>query len=156
MKQRRFLPYLIFLLITYLVAGLSSVFVVQGLPAYEKVLKPPLTPPSILFPIVWSILYFLMSVAAARVWNSSQTDRLEAAILYAEQLMLNGLWSLWFFGAQLYLLALVWLVLLVAMVVLMASTFYKIDRLSGLIQIPYLLWCLFAGYLNFGVWLLNR
>ena len=156
MKSKKWLPYILFLLITLAVGGLSAIFVMKGMPAYEELAKPPLTPPSILFPIAWSILYVLMGLGAARVWIASPRDRRNAITIYGVQLIINFLWSLWFFTLQLRLFAFFWLLLMIAAIILMIRAFYKLDRPAAWLQIPYLLWSVFAAYLNFGVWLLNR
>lgn len=155
MYMKKFLPYAVFLLLTFAVGGLSSLAVTRGLPVYEQLVKPPLTPPSLVFPIVWSILYFLMAVGAARVWRTHSPARGKAMARYAVQLVLNFGWSIWFFGLHAHFFAFVWLLALIAAIGWMMQAFYPIDRAASWMQVPYLLWCLFAAYLNFGIWILN-
>lgn len=150
------LPYVVFILLTLAVGGLSSLAVAAGMPVYAQLVKPPLTPPSLLFPIAWTLLYILMAVGAAQVWNSASGRRQDALTLYFVQLALNALWSVWFFALQARLFAFFWLLALIAAIVRMIRSFSQINRIAGRLQIPYLLWCSFAAYLNFGVWLLNR
>ena len=149
--------YGIFLLITGAVGGLSALLTNMGMESYKAAAKPPLTPPDIVFPIVWSILYTLMAISAARVWltdNSRLKNR--AMIVYALQLFFNFFWSILFFNFQAYGLAFLWIIGLWILILLMIIRFYNIDKLAGLLQIPYLIWVTFAGYLNYMVWMLNR
>ncbi len=146
-----------FLLITGAVGGLSALLTNMGMDSYKEAVKPPLTPPDIVFPIVWTILYTLMAISAARVWltnNSRMKNR--AMIVYALQLFFNFFWSILFFNFQAYGLAFIWLIGLWILIALMIVRFYSIDKPAGLLQIPYLLWVTFAGYLNYMVWMLNR
>ena len=137
---------------------LSGIFSREGTDFYEaNVQKPALTPPGILFPIVWAILYALMGISAARVAASEGgIHRSRGLNLFVVQLMLNFFWSLIFFNAQAYGLALLWLLAMWVLIVAMIQQFWKADKPAALLQIPYLLWVTFAAYLNFGVWRLNR
>ncbi len=138
------------------IGGISSFAVSKGLPFYEQLTKPPLSPPNWLFPVVWTALYILMGIGAARVWNKGAPARTAPLILFSLQLLFNALWTVWFFGVGAYLSAFLWLILLIVLIILMIRSFLEVDPLAGKIQIPYLCWCLFAAYLNFGIWLLNR
>lgn len=122
----------------------------------ETALQPPLSPPAILFPIVWTLLYALMGIGAARVSMTSESPvRCKGLNLFIVQLIVNFFWSLIFFNAQAYGFAFLWLILLLVLVVWMTITFWKTDSLAAGLQITYILWLLFAAYLNFGVWKLN-
>lgn len=149
--------YGIFLLITGAVGGLSALLTNMGMESYKAAEKPPLTPPDIVFPIVWSILFTLMAISAARVWltdNSRMRNR--SMLLYALQLFFNFVWSVLFFNLEAYGFAFLWLIVLWVLILLMIIQFYKSDKIAGLLQIPYLLWVSFAGYLNYMVWMLNK
>lgn len=149
--------YGIFLLITGAVGGASALLTNMGMESYKAAQKPVLTPPDIVFPIVWSILFTLMAISAARVWltdNSRMRNR--SMLIYGLQLFFNFLWSVLFFNFQAYGFAVLWLIALWALILLMIIQFYKSDKLAGLLQIPYLLWVSFALYLNFMVWTLNK
>lgn len=123
----------------------------------ETARQPPLSPPAMVFPIVWGLLYALMGVGAARVDLSSASARRQNALhLFWIQLVINFFWSLIFFNAQAYGFATIWLALLWALAVWMTLLFYSNDKAAGLLQIPYLLWLTFAMYLCTGVWLLNK
>ncbi len=156
MKGKHYRPYLLLILIALAVGALSSIFTIHGMPAYAQLAKPSFTPPPIVFPIVWNILYVLMGIGAARVWNTSAPERPQALFLFGAQLIVNFFWSVLFFGMQLHFLAFLWLLLLLVIVGGMLWFFYRADRLAGLLQIPYLLWCVFAAVLNLCIWLLNH
>jgi len=123
----------------------------------ESALQSPLSPPAIVFPIVWTVLYALMGVCAARISLSTQSPQLILClILFITQLIVNFFWSLIFFNAGAYGFALIWLILLWVLVLWMILSFRKVDPLAALLQIPYLLWLTFAAYLNYAVWMLNK
>lgn len=114
---------------------------------YKSFNKPVLSPPAIIFPIVWTILYFLMGLGNYLTENKSK--------YYKLQLIANLLWPLIFFRLNWYLGAFFELIFLILLVVLMLKDFYKIKKEAFYLNIPYLLWLLFALYLNLGVYLLN-
>lgn len=157
MKKRGWKAYLIFIFLAEAVGLLSGLITADATSVYaETVAKPPLSPPAIVFPIVWTVLYALMGIGAARVWNSPETaDKKQSVNLFVAQLTVNFFWSLIFFNAQAFGFALIWIVLLWVLVLLMILSFRKVDRIAALLQIPYFLWVTFAAYLNYGVWLLN-
>lgn len=115
---------------------------------YQDLNKPPLSPLGITFPVVWTILYIIMGYSFYKQNEQNKT-------IYYTQLIVNGLWSIIFFVFKWYLLATIWIIILIILVIIMIKNFYKENKLSGLINIPYLLWLLFALYLSFGVYLLN-
>lgn len=123
----------------------------------QMAIKPPLSPPGWLFPVVWTILYALMGIGAGLVsGQGSSEDRNRGLNLMVAQLIVNFFWPLLFFNAQAYGLALLWILLLLVLVVWMALEFRKVSALAAPLQIPYIIWLLFATYLNAAVWLLNR
>ena len=122
----------------------------------NTVLQPPLSPPAIVFPIVWGILYALMGIGAASVSLAPESrERNRAMNIFVAQLIVNFFWSLIFFNLMAYGIALVWLGLLWVLILWMIFAFWKTDRLAAWLQLPYLLWVSFAAYLNWGVWVLN-
>lgn len=145
------------ILVAEAVGALSGFLTREGMKLFtDAVAQPPLSPPPLLFPIVWSILYALMGYGSARIWLSTPSpDRSRALNLYAIQLVVNFFWSLIFFNAQAFGFAFFWLLLLWGLVLLMILAFDKIDPLSAKLQVPYLIWLTFAAYLNLGVWYLN-
>lgn len=137
-------------------AGLISSLVSMGkMEEYSALKQPPLSPPGWLFPVVWTILFVLMGVSAARVYLNSSEDFPFALKLYVLQLVLNVLWTPLYFALNLRLAAFVLLVLLLIAVVYMTYEFYKTDRTAAYLQIPYIVWLVFAGYLNLATFILN-
>ena len=137
--------------------GLSALITRGDMDLYSQIVRPELSPPGWIFPVVWSILYLLMGISLYLVWNSNTTynDKRRAYIFFGVQLFLNFIWSPIFFGAQRFLLAFIVLVLLWLFTLGMILSFYKISKPAGLLQIPYLLWLTFAGYLNLAIYILN-
>ena len=138
------------------VGGLASLLS-GGMGSYRVLNQPPLSPPGWVFPVVWTVLYLLMGEASYRVLVSGKDmDRIRSAFkIYGVQLALNFIWPLIFFGAQMYLLAFLVLIALWVAIFLTLRQFSNLDETAGNLLIPYLLWVTFAGYLNFGVYLLN-
>ncbi len=157
MKKTNWKPYVIWIAITEAVGALSGFLSMEGSRSFsETAVQPPLSPPAILFPIVWTILYALMGIGAARVSQTPPSrERSQGLNLFIAQLIVNFFWSLIFFNDRAYGFAFIWLLLLMALVILMIWSFWKIDKTAALLQIPYMLWLLFAAYLNAGVWYLN-
>lgn len=156
--KRNWKAYAVWILIAETVGFLSGWLSREGMRVYsETVTQPPLSPPMWLFPVVWVILYALMGISAAIIWLSPESDtRRRGLNLFVAQLVVNFFWSLIFFNLQAFGLAFLWLVLLLGLVAWMTVTFYQVKPLAAWLQIPYLLWLMFAAYLNFGVWALNR
>ncbi len=138
------------------VGGLGALFS-GGMTDYGAMNKPPLSPPGWIFPVVWSILYLLMGYASYLIWISDapQSEKRKALLLYGAQLAANFIWPLIFFGAEMYLLALIWLVVLWLLIFFTIRAFSKINERAGDLLIPYILWVTFAAYLNLGIYLLN-
>lgn len=133
-------------------AGILSALLTGGsMRQYADMYKPPLAPPGWVFPIVWTILYILMGVAAWRVYESQGRDRRLALSLYGNQLLLNIVWPLLFFELKVYFFAFAWLLLLWLLIYLTMRQFLLIDRRAGLLLVPYLIWVTFAGYLNLAI-----
>ena len=149
--------YAFWIVLAEAVGALSGWLSKNGMKAYsETVVQPPLSPPSWLFPIVWTILFALMGIGAARVSLAPRSKQRSLALnLFVIQLIVNFFWSPIFFNAQAFGTAFLWLVLLWTMVLGMILVFRRVDKRAGNIQIPYLLWLTFAAYLNLGVWYLN-
>lgn len=149
--------YLFWVLLTEAVGALAGWLTREGTGDYRNVIvKPPLSPPGVVFPIVWSILYALMGIGAAGIClEPDSTQRHRALNVFVAQLIVNFFWSLIFFNARAYGFALLWLLLLWVLVLWMILAFAKVDKRAALLQIPYLLWVTFAAYLNWGVWRLN-
>ena len=139
------------------VGALSSMITGGGMEVFASVNKPPLSPPAWLFPVVWTILYTLMGISSYLILTSgAEVGEIQNALsVYAYQLTVNFLWPTFFFNFQWYFFAFLWLILLIFLVVAMIREFYKISKTAAYLNIPYLVWLLFAGYLNFAIWWLN-
>ena len=151
-------PYAISILISLGVGGLSALITRGNMDLYGEVKSPPLAPPSILFPIVWTALYILMGISAAMIYLSKNTDlkkRSAALATYASSLVVNFAWSIIFFNFKAYFFAFIWLLLLLYFIVKTIVQYKEINKAAAYLQIPYALWVTFAGYLSFGIWILN-
>ena len=154
MKIKNKSALIIAILIPLAVGTLSALFS-RNISLYSTINKPALSPPAFLFPIVWIILYILMGISSYLVYESNSPDKRNALKTYAIQLFFNFWWSIIFFRFSLYLFAFLWLLVMIALIVIMIYKFYKIRPVSAYLQFPYLLWCLFAAYLNFMIYRLN-
>lgn len=148
---KKYKPYIIEILIALAVGGLSAYLTKDSMAHFETLAKPPLSPPGFLFPIVWSILYVLMGISAGMVYKSSGN----VPFVYRLSLIVNFLWSVIFFNMEAYLFAFIWLLLLFALIILTVAEYSRVNKTAAYLQIPYLLWVAFAGYLNFSIWFLN-
>ena len=158
-KRIRFIPLIISIGIPLLIGGITSLLIPNMNLIYGDLVKPNFSPPSIVFPIVWTILYVLMGIASYKVYvlKYDNIDVSSALFVYAIQLLLNFLWTFIFFGFRLYGLAFLELVLLVLFVMLTIKRFYKkAGKKAALLLLPYLIWLIYAGVLNFFIWMLNE
>ena len=140
--------------------GIISALLTQGnMNIYEEVVTPPLSPPSFLFPIVWTVLYILMGISAALIYtdnNALKRIKDRALYTYAASLFVNFFWSIIFFNMRAFLFAFIWLLLLLFLIISTITQYKKINQKATYLQIPYAVWVAFAGYLNFGIWFLSR
>jgi len=150
--------YILSILIALGVGGLSALLAMGNMQIYEQVKTPPLSPPSLLFPIVWTALYILMGISAARIYLASAPDRKKrmALTVYGVSLLFNFAWSIFFFNMRAFLFAFFWILVLLFLVLKTVVAYHDIDRPAAYLQIPYALWVSFATYLNFGIYFLNR
>lgn len=157
MKKQSCKIYVFWILLSEAIGALSGFLTRDGTRIYSQIIQqPPLSPPSIVFPIVWGILYLLMGISAARISLSPESkSRSQALNLFVIQLIVNFFWSPIFFNLQAFGLAFLWLLVLWILVLFTIIAFHRIDPLAAKLMIPYLLWLTFAAYLNLGVWYLN-
>lgn len=150
--------YAFWILLSEAVGALSGWLTREGTKAYQTTIaQPPFSPPPLVFPIAWSILFALMGIGAARVWLAPPSrQRTRALAVFLLQLLFNFFWSIIFFNFQAFGFALLWLVALWGLILWMIFAFARVDQIAAALQIPYLLWVIFAAYLNAGVWGLNR
>lgn len=149
----KFKIYLKSIFLPVIVGGIIGL-IISSFIDYNSLNKPALSPPSIIFPIMWTILYILMGISYGILKDKALLDKKVSNVYYI-QLFVNALWSIFFFVFKWRLFSFIWLILLVLLVVAMIILFYKKNKLSGILQIPYLVWILFASYLNLFVYLLN-
>lgn len=153
----RWKTFIIAVLIPLLTGGLSALISKNGFKDFQNMNQPPLSPPAWLFPVAWTVLYIFMGIASYLVFSSQSSidDKKNALIFYGAQLFFNFLWSPIFFVTKQYLFAFVWLFVMWVLIIITTLKFLKSEKRAGALMIPYLLWVTFAGYLNFGVFLLN-
>ncbi len=137
------------------VGGISALITSDGFKDYAEVIKPPFSPPSWIFPVVWTVLYILMGISSYLIYESKNENSKRALIFYSIQLALNFMWPVFFFGFDAYLFSFIWLLLLWIFQLATLISFYRINKTAGILQIPYQIWLTFAGYLNLAVFLLN-
>lgn len=158
MRTPSWKTYAAWIVFTEAVGALSGWLTREGTELYRmSIERPPLSPPGIVFPIVWTILFALMGIGAARIYSSPVSgERTQSLRLFFAQLFFNFFWSIIFFNFQAFGFAFLWIIALWVLILLMILSFRKVDPISAWLQVPYLLWVTFAAYLNFGVWLMNR
>lgn len=146
---------LINLAVPLAVGGASAVFQMGNMRSFNILKKPPLTPAGWVFPVVWTVLFILMGISSYLITKQKRKTE-KALFFYSLQLFFNFCWSIIFFNMESYLFAFFWLIILLALIITSAIEFYKINKTAGLLFIPYILWVIFAGYLNYSIYLLNR
>jgi tryptophan-rich sensory protein len=151
-KKRSHLAVLIWsFIIVILVAFLGSIFTSKsvGTEWYQSI-KPSITPPSFVFPIAWSILFFLIALSLYLVWIfSTKQEKRKIILVYGLNFVLNILWSVLYFGLHQTKLAFFEIIILFLSILLMISVSYKIKRMSSYLLVPYLLWVGFASVLTY-------
>lgn len=141
-------------LVPVVLGGIVGLFISMFMD-YNTLNKPPLSPPGFIFGIVWTILYILMGISYGLLESKDLVDN-QINKVYYSQLIVNLIWPILFFVFKLKLISAIWIILLAVLVVKMLIAFYQKNQLAAYLQIPYLLWTLFATYLNIGVYLLNK
>lgn len=137
------------------VGGLSALITKDSIAIFGALKKPLLAPPAWLFPVAWTILYILMGIASYLVCISRSCGKRSALSYYALSLAFNFGWPIIFFNLEKYLAAFVWLCIMWVFTLAALVRFWDVDKRAGALMLPYLLWTTFAGYLNYGVYLLN-
>lgn len=158
MKNRNKYLICIALIISPILIGIaSSILTMDMMKEYSSLNKPFLAPPTIVFPIAWTILYLLMGIAAAMIYSKEEYSeyRTVGLTLHMTQLILNFFWSIIFFNMKKYVFAFIWLVILWLIVFSMINNYKKISKTAFLLNVPYIVWLTFAGYLNLAVAILN-
>jgi tryptophan-rich sensory protein len=142
------ISFFIYTFIPLVVGIISSLF--TNMDTYSMVNKPPLSPPGILFPIVWTIIYLLIGYSSYKVKNDKDSLK-----LFYISLAINGIWSIVFFNLQNYLGGFILIIILIILQIFILIRFKKEDELAYKLNIPYLIWLIFASYLSLGVYILN-
>ena len=148
----------VLLVVTPLLIGIASSILTRDMMLeYGNLNKPFLAPPTILFPIAWTILYLLMGIGAALIYSKEEYkgNRSTGITLHIAQLILNFFWSIIFFNMKKYVFAFIWLVMLWLVVLSMIRNYKKISNLAFFMNVPYIVWLTFAGYLNLAVAIMN-
>lgn len=156
--KRKWKSLILCLLLPVAVGGVSALLSRSGMENFSQLEQPPLSPPAWLFPVAWTVLYLMMGLASWKVLESGKPegDVRKALQWYGAQLAANFFWSIIFFRLELYLTAFLWLLLLWALILITLLQFRRIRSSAAWLLAPYLVWVTFAGYLNLGVWFLNR
>lgn len=152
--MKTFKNYFISILIPVIVGALVGLIISKFID-YDSLVKPFLSPPAFLFPIIWTILYILMGISYGILKNNSLTNS-SIDFIYYSQLIINALWSIFFFVLKWRLFSFIWIIILTIFIIVMIIQFFKKNKLAGGLQIPYLIWTIFASYLNLGTYLLNK
>ena len=151
-------PILISVAIALAVGGLSALLTKDNMNIYGEINTPSFAPPGWLFPIVWTILFTLMGIGSGIVYKKKDLFPAiseKGLIIYGISLIFNFLWSIIFFNMRAFLFSFIWLLVLIVLVIIYSYLFYKIDKKAGLIQIPYIIWIIFAAVLNYAIFMLN-
>ena len=151
--MKNLLIYIKSILVPVILGGIVG-FIISGYMNYSSLIQPSFAPPAILFPIVWTILYTLMGVSYGILKSNNLTDD-KINTIYYSQLFVNLLWPIFFFVFEWRLFSFIWILLLIVLVMIMIKEFYAKNKVAGLLQIPYLIWLVFASFLNLAIYLLN-
>ena len=143
---------IISILIPLLLGIIVSLFINTDI--YDVIIKPEISPPKIVFPIVWTILYILMGISNYIINKDNKKE--VSNLIYYISLAINLIWPIIFFNTQEYLISLLIIIILIIFVALTIIEYFKTSKISGYLQIPYIIWLLFALYLNYQVLILNR
>ena len=144
----------LFYILFPLIIGITISLLTRGNFNFQDLNQPPLTPPSILFPIIWTILYLLIGISYYLYKKNTYTNKTEIIVYYA-QLLVNALWSIIFFTLKLRFFSIIWILILVILIYTLITLFLQKYKPSAYLLIPYLIWCIFATYLTIGIYLLN-
>lgn len=151
--MKEFIKKIFYLFFPIVIGGIVS-FLIKDSIDYTSLIKPMLAPPKVIFPIMWSIIYLLMGLSYY-LYKKDYDDVGIIDIVYYIQLFVNGLWALIFFLWKARLVAVIWIIILDFLVILLIYLFWNKKKISAYINIPYLVWILFATYLTIGIYILN-
>jgi len=157
MVKKQWKIYVFWVVFCVAVGALSGFLSADATAQYGALaIKPPLSPPSWVFPVVWTVLFILMGISVARIWMLKPSKRRGKALnLFFAQLIVNFFWPLLFFNAQAYGFAFLWLILLWILVLEKIWNYWWLDNIAAKLQFPYIIWLSFAAYLNLFAAILN-
>ena len=152
------LPYSIAIALPLSVGIISALITKENMMIYKEVVTPPLSPLGWLFPIVWTILYILMGISSCMIYL--KRERAPSIVrtgltYYAMSLVANFGWSIIFFNMRLFGIAFLWLLMLLYLIIRTVASYFKVAKVASYLQIPYIAWVVFAGYLNLAIYILN-
>lgn len=142
------------ILIPVVLGGIVGL-IISNFMDYDIINKPLLSPPAIVFPIIWTILYILMGISYGILKTNNLADE-KVNSVYFTQLLTNITWPIVFFAFKWRFIAIIWIIVLLILIIYMTAIFYKKNKSAGLLQIPYIIWTIFATYLTIGVYVLNK
>ncbi len=160
-RKQNMITLFLSILLPLAVGGIAAAITSDAMTQFNSMNKPPLAPPGWLFPIAWTILYILMGVSCYRIYiyqpvtAEDVKNRNRALTSYLLQLFFNFFWCLLFFKGGMYLFSFVWLLIMLALIIMMYRFSSKIDKIAARCLIPYIIWTVFAGYLNIAIALIN-
>ena len=155
MIKNKFLTFILFFVITFsasLIGGLATLNYKE--PWYSLLNKPVFNPPDWIFAPVWTTLYLMMTISIWLYWHSKNKN-INTIYIYFVQIFINTTWSIVFFGLHQILFALIILLILIFLIVILFIRFKRVNLVSYYLMIPYLLWTLYALFLNFSLLILN-
>lgn len=124
--------------------------------SFGGVAQPVFVPPSWVFIVVWIVLYTILGISFYLILRSKDSrDRKWSIGLYFVNLVFNYLWVVWFFNLKLFLFSYIWLIVLIGITIVMIYFFYRVNKWAGIINVPYLVWIVFASIINIFVFYLN-
>ncbi len=145
----------IFYLFLPIVLGSIVGIIISGSIDYNSLNKPPFSPPSLAFPIAWSIIYILMGISYFLYQKNVDSNKTVTSIVYYLQLFVNLAWPIIFFILKFRLFAAIWIIFLALLVGLLIYLMYQEQKTSAFLLIPYIVWVVYATYLNIGIYILN-
>ena len=155
MLKNKFISFILFFIITYsasFIGGMVTISLKE--PWYSELVKSNYNPPDWLFAPVWTTLYLMMTLAIWFYWHSKNRE-MNTIYIYFIHIVFNTTWSIVFFGMHQILLALIVLMILIVLIIILILKFKRVNYTSSLLMIPYLLWCCYALFLNFNLYILN-
>ena len=155
MLKNKFISFILFLIITYsasFIGGMVTISLKE--PWYSQLVKPDYNPPDWVFAPVWTTLYLMMTLAIWFYWHSKNRE-MNTIFIYFIHIVFNTTWSIVFFGLHQILLALIVLMILIILIIILILKFKRVNYTSSLLMIPYLLWCCYALFLNFNLYIIN-